>query len=272
MHYYCINLTDSASRRRQMESQLRRLGLEHSWVSAIDGKTLPESSFREFSDTRFQYQLNGRQFLAGEVGCALSHMKAYRKMLEAGHSQAVILEDDVVLDREIKRHVDQISMTMSSSHPEIILLNPIKSYYLDGKTMIDRYQIVDVATSQRGWGYIINARAARLIMQRNFPVRFLADDWKRVNYHTGSHIRAVLPALVGEHRSSGESQISNSGLARQNGPKRLHSRVLQIPLKLSRWWQGLLRRTQNVTKAQTRLRRPPLTSVPTTATARSARD
>lgn len=255
-----------------MESQLRRLGLDYSWVSAIDGKTLPESSFREFSDLGFQQRISARRFLAGEVGCALSHLKAYRKMLEAGHSQAVILEDDVVLDREIKRHVEQIAMTMSASQPEIILLSPIKRYFLDGKTLIDRYQIVDVDSARHAWGYLINARAARLLMQRNFPIRFLADDWKRVRYYTGSHIRAVLPALVGEHMTGSESEISNVGLARARGPRRLRSRLMQTPLRISRWWHRFLRRRQDVTQAQKRLRRPPLTSVPTPAAARTARD
>lgn len=267
MHYFCINLTDSTSRKRAMESQLRRLGLEHSWVSAIDGMTLPESSFREFSDTRFQRRVNGRQFLAGEVGCALSHMKAYRKMLEAGHSHAVILEDDVVLDRDISRQVDEIARTMSVEEPEIVLLSQIKAYFLDGKTMVDHYQIVDVASGRLAWGYLINARAARLIMQKNFPVRFLADDWKRVRYYTGCHIRAVLPVLVGEHFSSRASNIHGAGLERRKRPRHLRSRLMRLPLKLARWWHGALRRRQPVTQGQTRLRRPPLTPVPTPSVA-----
>ncbi len=260
-----------------MESQLRRLDVDYTIISAIDGKSLPESSFREFSDIRFQRRHGERQFLAAEVGCSLSHMKAYRKMLEAGHSHAVILEDDVLLDRDIRKHVEEVARTMSSADPEIILLSPINSYFLDGKTIIDRYQVVDVASARLAWGYIINARAARLLMQRNFPVRFLADDWKRVRYYTGCEIRAVLPALVGEHLTARDShppalRRSSQRVRRLRRPMRLRSRLLQVPLRLSMWLDGLLRRKQNVTQAQTRLRRPPLTSVPTDAAAQVARD
>lgn len=272
VHYFCINLSASTQRRRSMESQLRRLGLDYSFVSAIDGKALPESSFLEFSDVRYQRRIDGMRLSGQAIGRALSHMKAYRKMLEAGHGHAVVLEDDVILDRDIDCHVEDIARTMASTEPEIVLLSPIGTYFIEGMTMIDRYQVVDVAAARLAWGYLINARAARLLMQRNFPVRFVADDWDRVRYNAGCRIRGVLPALISAPFTKDGPGVDTAGAERDPHLRQLRSRILRLPIELSRWWRGVFRRQQSVTPAQARLRRPPLTPVPTTSGARAARD
>ncbi len=279
MHYFCISLPEANNRKRFMESQLRRLGVEFTWVAGLDGRALKEGSFREFSDQEYQFRTNGQLFAAEQVGRALSHLKAYRKMLESGYGRAVILEDDTLLDRDITRHVDKMAQTLSVSEPEIILLGPIEAYFLEGKTLIDRYQLVDVAAAGLAWGYIINARAARLMMQHNFPIRFLAGDWDRATYFTGCHLRAVVPSMVTSRDAMGGISVA----AVPDWPRRLDlierigaalrtTSLMQVPLRLHRWWRGLLRRRQTVTRTQTQLRRPPLTSVPSSSPARAVRD
>jgi len=40
----------------------------------------------------------------GEVGCALSHMKAYENLIHSGEEYALILEDDVIgNDKDIEK-------------------------------------------------------------------------------------------------------------------------------------------------------------------------
>ncbi len=118
----------------------------------------------------------------GEVGCALSHMAAYRHMAEHGIDRAFVIEDDVVLPDsfdDIARHVlsllepgEVISLHSPTAQKRLLSLHGAVD--LAGSRLCHPFQPHAVRTASC---YAIHIGAAVRIAAGNNPVRFAADDF-----------------------------------------------------------------------------------------------
>lgn len=80
MHAYCINLERSPDRRESAFQEFEREGLDVEFFRATDGKVEAP---------------NGIYISKSEWGCADSHIRIWRDMVENGYETALIFEDDV---------------------------------------------------------------------------------------------------------------------------------------------------------------------------------
>ena len=99
LHIYVISLERDTEKRKVIKETLQGFNLNFSFINAIDGITLPESQINLIRE-RSVGTVASRGFpaTAGEIGCTLSHVKAYHQVLEDKQIWACILEDDVILD------------------------------------------------------------------------------------------------------------------------------------------------------------------------------
>ena len=93
---FVINLVHAVKRRAHMEEQLQAQGIQAEFIDAVNG--------RQMSETERQSHLNsekmkdiGWKLSPAEIGCALSHLKVYKLMVERQLPYAIILEDDIEL-------------------------------------------------------------------------------------------------------------------------------------------------------------------------------
>ncbi|MGS1093817.1 glycosyltransferase family 25 protein [Aquamicrobium terrae] len=95
MKVYYINLDRSPERRAWFTQQAEALGLDLVRVPAVDGRELPAGEldhWRQLSE--------GNKILSrGEIGCFLSHRKAWEAVLAAQEKWAFIAEDDIHFSR-----------------------------------------------------------------------------------------------------------------------------------------------------------------------------
>jgi hypothetical protein len=63
-------------------------------VDAFDGRHLSDSELALIADTRAGRLLYGQPLSGSQVGCSLSHLRAYSKFLETDSAWALVLEDD----------------------------------------------------------------------------------------------------------------------------------------------------------------------------------
>ena len=135
-----------------------------------------------------------------QIGCALSHVAACRRIVEDGLSWALVVEDDIVLPSFIDELLLEISKVIRKG--EIIsLYNPtitraefafdIKLCFKRNLSLLLPLDLKDIRTAA---AYIIENEAARKIVNGNSPVRFLADDFNSF-YKKGfvNYIRIVDP-------------------------------------------------------------------------------
>lgn len=87
MKTYVINMDHNIERLESFAKMMSKLNWEYSRFSAIDGK-LTES--KEINKYFRRLSLLSK----GEIGCALSHIKLWEKLLESDDERMVIFEDD----------------------------------------------------------------------------------------------------------------------------------------------------------------------------------
>jgi glycosyl transferase family 25 len=91
---YVVSLRRATERRQFMEEHLRELGIEYAVIDAVRGDAL---------DPDCRKELNPAGNLSpAEVGCYLSHVQIYERMIKENIPVALILEDDIVLHHSVK--------------------------------------------------------------------------------------------------------------------------------------------------------------------------
>lgn len=101
---FIINLPKDIERRRFMERQMKELKLEYEF---IDGRQGTDRDVLDSCDDARAIKEHGKVLMAGEKGCAFSHRSIYKRMLEEKIPYALILEDDVVLPKNISEIIQK---------------------------------------------------------------------------------------------------------------------------------------------------------------------
>lgn len=207
MKAYVINLERSVERRRSMErqfSQLNGLGMPFEVVPAVDGRTL-DMRDRTLVDPGLHEVVRQRTGggAEGVAGCALSHARVYRKILDTTAPWAAVLEDDAVLPGDFPHLVDTVGRSMQGS--EVVLLH----YANRQGCRVARQDAIDVGRSRllarpvagcdltSSAAYLITRTACLSLLEGTLPVRTYPDDWA-VFCRQGllQRVRCVVPMPV----------------------------------------------------------------------------
>ena len=95
LRIFVISLARAAERRATVSAHLQALGLEYELVDGVDGRALP-------AEEHARLLAPGVTFSSpGVVGCYMSHMAVYRRLVETGAAAALVLEDDATLNPAI---------------------------------------------------------------------------------------------------------------------------------------------------------------------------
>ena len=97
---WIINLKRDVARRDFMVEQLERLGLAYELIEAVDGSTLTDEDMSIISPELSEQRIY-RQLTRGEIGCALSHIRLWERIVREDIPEALIFEDDVLIGRNM---------------------------------------------------------------------------------------------------------------------------------------------------------------------------
>ena len=97
MKVHLINLDRSADRLAHMQAVFAGAGVSFERIAAIDGATLSAEELEPFRPGT----ANPNEWRAGEVGCFLSHRKAWRRVATSDDRFAAIFEDDIHLSADL---------------------------------------------------------------------------------------------------------------------------------------------------------------------------
>jgi glycosyl transferase, family 25 len=202
MHTYVINLARSPERRAHMTAQLEDRGIDWENVVAVDGRDL-DMTDRRTIEAPAPSSRNNESLLPGEVGCALSHLDVYRRILADGLEQALVLEDDVTLPADLPAVLDALPEQLAGS--EVALLN----FDSVGTCQVSRNGSVGLPTARQlvhpvdihqplsAAAYVITREACQRMTESRLPIRSTADDWGYF-YSAGvlDRLRCVVPLAV----------------------------------------------------------------------------
>jgi glycosyl transferase family 25 len=101
-----INLARSTDRLAACASQLDSYSLPFDRIEAVNGDTLDVYTINElynFGDSSYH-----KHMTRGELGCYLSHARAWQAIVDEQLDYAVILEDDILLQDDIQQGLEAI--------------------------------------------------------------------------------------------------------------------------------------------------------------------
>jgi len=192
---FVINLKHSTERRATMTERLNQLGLNYSFIEAVNGselnlKTLP------FYDGMRRRLLFGRDMSKGELGCLLSHRAIYQEIVDRNLEKAIILEDDVIIAPAFPAVV-QALLKVPVKWDMVRFLDSEKIYRRSRTigSLLESYALIRPAISSGGaHAYMITQNTARQLLkhtQKNFlPIDILHSYvWR-----TGLEVFAVRPS------------------------------------------------------------------------------
>ena len=89
-----ISLPDSTDRRKAITARLDALSLPFEFVDAVDGRNGIPDECKPMVDRQGAVSFMLHPLSDAEFGCALSHLAAYKRVVDDGIPHALILEDD----------------------------------------------------------------------------------------------------------------------------------------------------------------------------------
>lgn len=211
---FVVNLAGETARWARIAGNLGESGL--SWFQrfeAVDGRLLPEGIMRESVDRDFFTRWYGRPPSAGEVGCTLSHLGVYERMLEMQTEFALVLEDDALVMPEVASLLEEkvLHQWMASDCPRVLLLSAADRFLRRGGFAVSpRHRAQRVRNAWLAHGYLINCAAARLLLLRQRPIRFLVDDWLDLDMVFGLEVYCMQPACIRLHMTSTVSSLAEA--------------------------------------------------------------
>ncbi len=104
-----INLDRSTARLARIQSQLAALGLPFHRLPAVDGNGLPNAGGEPAYSEELNRRLYHKPLVPGEIGCYLSHLRAWQWLLDHSCKSAVILEDDVTVGEDFVPALELLS-------------------------------------------------------------------------------------------------------------------------------------------------------------------
>ncbi|MCA9139735.1 MAG: glycosyltransferase family 25 protein [Planctomycetales bacterium] len=118
-HAFVISLARSTTRAANALSILDQLPMTGEVLPAVDGRALSEDEIatvfqRQIHSPRYPFELK-----ANEIGCFLSHRKAWQQIVERGLDAAMILEDDVAVDSQTIASAVDYLRSLQSQFPYV---------------------------------------------------------------------------------------------------------------------------------------------------------
>ncbi|MBQ6008362.1 MAG: glycosyltransferase family 25 protein [Kiritimatiellae bacterium] len=189
---FVINLERDTERMVSIDCQLRKLGLAYERVSAVYGKDMSVEERREvFSAFRWWCAM-GRPVAPAEIGCALSHYKIYRQMVEDEKlPYCCILEDDIALSPQFNSTLRGVERWIDPMKSQVVILNDHQNAY-GGLS-------AGIHSSPGGTctdGYVLTRVAARNLLEANLPIIVPCDTWGRWVRQGRIELYHAVPAVV----------------------------------------------------------------------------
>jgi glycosyl transferase family 25 len=191
---FVINLDRSPERLRAVTEALHHYGINWERVAAVDGHKLDLDQTPEFSLVGYR-RLHGKEINRAEVGCYLSHVRAFRQFLASDHQYALILEDDAVFYANPSALL--ASLMAQSQHWDVAKLSgyhsgsPVSLCALDGE-----HDLCVAITKHTGANaYLVNRHAAQTYVERLLPMKLPYDHAFDRPWLYGLKFRMVNPAL-----------------------------------------------------------------------------
>ncbi len=223
MKIFVISLK-SSKRRTFVSKQMEEFGLDFDFFDAINGKELSEEEIEKNCDIE-AIKKHPKWLNKGALGCALSHLYIYQEMIQQSIERAIILEDDMVLNKEFRCLLNKLNTRKEKE--EVIMLyyrafNKVTFSTKDSTNLNDNFKILKPYTLDdipiTTGCYYITKNACKKLSDIIQPIRVSADSWKYfVKNSEFKNINVVYPRPLNDFgfKSDIDYHETNSGIIKR---------------------------------------------------------
>lgn len=192
----CISLKRSASRREKIINEIQQLNqlcpelsIDFDFFDAIYGKDLAPEYLSFINIAREQAGLCQRPLVAGEIGCLLSHLFVWQRLINGEYDQyqrVIIIEDDVYLNHN---KINEKLLNITHSKEDFMFLG---GHALKSRTRIHGYpsdnqlyfnMLGPSYLYSTACAYSLDKTAATDFLYKLIAKPSFADDWPYLLKH-----------------------------------------------------------------------------------------
>ena len=167
---YVLTLENETERQKNVIKEFQKIDVPFNFFTGMDARKLSSDELKKLCINE--------AMTPGEIGCAESHLQILRDFLKTEEKSVFIFEDDVQFSKKMNKNVlkEFKKFIDSKNTPSVIILRKRKRL---GKE-IYRIGNIPVYECYRATGtisYLINRKAAEIILKENTPISFEADAW-----------------------------------------------------------------------------------------------
>ncbi len=202
---FIINLEKDIEKKNHIKNLCEEYSLKCNFINAIYGANLEDKFINLITDKKSSINSIGRELGAGEIGCALSHIHIYKKMIKEDIEVAVILEDDIIFNEALSQIINKIEQFPKNW--EIILLGYYarafderisKHSFFNRKYLGNkRYLVRLIETAYGTHGYIINKKGAQKLLKIMKKIILPIDHYTGTDKYINMY--AIYPRIVYLH-------------------------------------------------------------------------
>jgi len=208
---FIIHLARAEARRPQVERIRAACPLPVEVIEAVDGRALSEAdidvvrSRRSLHEPPYPFEIT-----VGEIGCFLSHRKAWRMIVDRGLSAGLVIEDDVEIDPKVFSRALQLSTEIIDRAGYIQF--QVRSVKGRAETLASRSgaSIVRPRVGMlRTSGQLVSAAHARHLLEITERFDRPVDTLLQMNWVTGVPLSCAVPSGLSDRtEEAGGSTIS----------------------------------------------------------------
>ena len=202
MKIFVVNLRREPEKKERFKLAWKGIEGDLEFIEAVDGSLLDENELQKLVYSYPQIKLT-----KGEIGCALSHLSIYQRIVKSKIPIALILEDDAIPggDSGISKmnvFLKEIEFHCRGMKNAVLFLQ--KCFY-DCSTNKEKINVSKGLTFYKlnsreyTWythGYIVTYGAAKKLRDFILPIRYEADCWKAFMIGANIKVWACSPHIV----------------------------------------------------------------------------
>lgn len=210
MKLFVINLEKHTQRRQAIIAQLEQQQLHnYEIIKAVDGKALSQSDSNALVDHDAIRGYLKRPMATTEIGCILSHLACYQRIIDDKLRGAVILEDDAILSNETRNVFGQLDQC---SLPEDGVILLFWARYISQKPVLSlkNHSIHKAYREMNGHAYYISRASAQQLLTFHRRIKTPLDHWQHyVNNRLIKLFSITPPIAISRDNNKEDSAIEN---------------------------------------------------------------
>jgi len=202
---YLINMVENTERLHKSKAQLLGLGIIFERINAVDGRTLSEKEINDVYDAKTNKYHARNPLLASEIGCYLSHIEVWKKIVQGNHKGGFVFEDDFQASDDLGTLMellsedfgnwDMVKLFTMNADPKCIARRPLGSDHI----IATPYKVPNCTI-----GYGLRKSAAQRLLDCSLPFFRPIDEDHKFFWEKGLRIALVLPPplTIGEQQTT----------------------------------------------------------------------